>query len=322
MSTYCLADIVERLSARAQVEFLVQGDAGGVRIAGGDVHRPGMALMGYADGFPHGRVQVFGETELGYLSSVSPAQQQAALGRLFQLQIPGGFVARGTPVPAVLLDEAARRGVPLARADLGTSELVVRVGEILEDLFSPRTTLHGTLVDVYGVGLLITGKSGIGKSETALDLVERGHRLVADDLVEVTQRAGRVLLGRGRQVLQHNMEIRGIGVVDVFPIFGVRAIRMQKRIEVEVRLEEWVEGRDYDRMGLSREVTEILGVRIPRVEVPIFPGKNITVIAEVIALDFMLKMYGIDSARELSRKLLETMAETGDTARYLEHDIE
>jgi HPr kinase/phosphorylase len=322
LPTYRFTDIVERLAARATVEVLVQGDAGGARIAGGDVHRPGMALMGYTDGFPAERVQVFGETELGYLASISPAQQRTALGRLFDLQIPGAFVARGMTIPAVLLDEATLRGVPLARADLATPELAARVGDILDDLFSPRTTLHGTLVDVYGVGLLITGKSGIGKSETALDLVERGHRLVADDLVEVTQRAGRVLLGRGRQVLQHNMEIRGVGVVDVFPIFGVRAIRMQKRIEVEVRLEEWVEGRDYDRMGLSRDITEILGVRIPRVEVPIFPGKNITVIAEVIALDFMLKLYGIDSARELSRKLLETMAETGDTARYLEHDIE
>jgi HPr kinase/phosphorylase len=177
-------------------------------------------------------------------------------------------------------------------------------------------------VDVYGVGVLVTGPSGIGKSETALDLVERGHRLVADDIVVIRKTSRDVLMGRSRDNVEHLMEIRGLGVIDVFPLFGVRAIRMQKRIEVELALEEWNEARDYDRHGLDRDSTEILGVRIPRVTAPIFPGKNNTVIAEVIALDFMLKTYGIDSAEEFNRKLIETMSEQGFTKRYLEHDPE
>ncbi len=302
--------------------MLVAGDALGAEISARDVHRPGMGLMGYTDGFLPQCVQVFAETELGYLDSIAPDRQRTALASIFAQGIPGAFVARALHLPPALLEEARGRGVPIARAALPTSELTTLLADILDDLFAPRVTFHGTLMDVYGVGMLITGRSGIGKSETALDLVERGHRLVADDLVEVVKRPGDVLIGRGRELLQHNMEIRGIGVVDVFPIFGVRAIRMQKRIEVEVRLEEWVEGRDYDRTGLERDHVEILGVQVPRVVVPIFPGKNITVIAEVIALDLMLKIYGIDAARELSRKLVETMAESGHVAKYLKHDPE
>ena len=315
-------EIVQRLRPLAEVEILTEAGPHTPRISHVDIHRPGMALMGYTEGFHRERIQIFGETELGYLATLGPDEGREALARVFALDLPGIFVAKALPTCGALVDAAHRHHVPVARVDLPTDELSTVVRDILGRYFAPQTTKHATLVDVYGVGLLVTGPSGIGKSETALDLVERGHRLVADDIVVVTRTSRDVLMGRSRENVEHLMEIRGLGVIDVFPLFGVRSIRMQKRIEVELALEEWDESKDYDRHGLDREVTEILGVRIPKVTVPIFPGKNNTVIAEVIALDFMLKTYGIDSAEEFNRRLIETMSDQGFTTRYLEHDPE
>jgi HPr kinase/phosphorylase len=192
----------------------------------------------------------------------------------------------------------------------------------LERAFSPSTEVHGTLVDVYGVGLLFSGRSGIGKSECALDLVERGHRLVADDIVEIRRTTEDILIGRYRDVLRHHLEIRGVGVIDVQAIFGIRAIRMQKRVEVEVQLQEWDDNVDYERVGMEDRFTELLGVSIPQVAVPLFPGKNITVISEVIALNFMLKIYGYDAAQILNDRIIKTMRSSGRLRDYLEQDRE
>jgi HPr kinase/phosphorylase len=191
----------------------------------------------------------------------------------------------------------------------------------LYDVFAPRSVLHGSLVDVYGVGLLIQGRSGIGKSEIALDLVERGHRLVADDVVELIRR-GDVLIGRGRDHLRHFMEIRGLGIINVMDIFGIRAVRIQKRIEVVVQLKDWDPNRDWDRVGLDEHKTELLGVKITQVTIPIFPGKNITVISETIALNFMLKVYGIDAAKRFDKQLIDIMESDKKTRRYLKYDTE
>lgn len=314
------ADLVQRLGLNTETEILVGGSPD-ASVKDNDVHRPGMGLMGYTDGFLSDRLQVLGESETRYLQSLNEDEQREAIRRVLDVKVAGVFVAMDLEVPPPVLAEFERDRVPVARVALETEDLVDRLRDLLKDHFALRSNVHGTLVDVYGVGMLFTGRSGIGKSETALDLVERGHRLVADDLVEITRRDD-VLLGTGRKTLKHHMEIRGIGIVDVFPIFGVRALRMQKRVEVEVRLEDWVEGQSYDRVGLDRDQSEILGVSIPRVNVPIVPGKNITVITEVLALDFMLKMYGIDSAELLNRKLIESMEELGRTAQYLRHDLE
>ena len=172
------------------------------------------------------------------------------------------------------------------------------------------------------MGLLFTGQSGIGKSECALDLVERGHRLVADDIVELRRVADDVVIGTFREVLQHSIEIRGVGVIDVQAVFGIRGIRMQKRIEVEVNLQRWDNDAEYERMGLDRKYVDYLGVSIPRIEVPIVPGKNITVIAEVIALDFMLKIYGIDAAQDLNKRIMKTLRSGDELRGYLRHDNE
>ena len=205
---------------------------------------------------------------------------------------------------------------------LTTTELPHLLSDYLDHKFAPSTTIHASLVDVYGTGLLFTGRSGIGKSEVSLDLVERGHRLVADDMVTLTRTAENVMMGTGREYLRHYMEIRGIGIIDVGRMFGVRAIRQQKRVETEVELVDWRADADYERIGLDEQYKEYLGVKIPHVILPIFPGKNITVIAEAIALNLHLKIYGFHPAKEFSRALSQVMENKTVLQSYLEKDFE
>jgi HPr kinase/phosphorylase len=205
---------------------------------------------------------------------------------------------------------------------MDTSAFVHEVTAFLEDTFAPSATVHGSLVDVYGVGLLFTGRSAIGKSETALDLVERGHRLVADDVVTIRRRQQNILIGSGNELLRHCMEIRGIGIIDVQSIFGIRAIRAFKRVEVEVKLSEWNDQEDYERLGLEEQQATILGVQIPLVAIPIFPGKNITVISETIALNYLVKVYGYHPAARFSENLLETIRRRRTLSRLAEGDLE
>jgi len=193
---------------------------------------------------------------------------------------------------------------------------------ILDIIFAPSITVHGTLVDVYGVGLLYSGKSGIGKSEIALDLVERGHRLVADDVIKIIRKAPDLIVGTGSELLGHHMEVRGMGIIDVEKLFGIRAVRLQKRIELEAHLTLWSDDLDYERLGIEDHFTNILGVQIPQIEIPISPGKNITVISEVIAMNHMLKVYGENSAAEFSRRLNERIHRQAMTQDYLESDYE
>ncbi len=287
-----------------------------------DVHRPGMALMGYAENFLPNRVQVFGESEMAYLDTLSADEQRKAVVRVLGLGPPVIFIAMDQAVPSAVANLARECHFPLIRSALPAVEFMAEITHYLERVFSPQTEVHGTLVDVYGVGLLFTGRSGIGKSECAMDLIERGHRLVADDIVELTRSTEDVLIGRYREVLRHHLEIRGVGVIDVQALFGIRAIRMQKRVEVEVQLQEWDDSVDYERIGSENRYTEILGVNIPQIALPLFPGKNITVISEVIALNFMLKIYGYDAAQVLNERIIDKMRSTNRLGDYLDHDRE
>jgi HPr kinase/phosphorylase len=284
-----------------------------------DISSPGLALAGYLARFPAGRMQVLGETEMTYLATLSAEEQEGRIRGLMEQDVPAAFVTKGQEVPPFMVAQAEARGIPLFRTALTTKEFFRRVKPYLEVALAPTTSLHGSLADVYGVGLLFVGKSGIGKSECVLDLVERGHRLVADDLVLVSRRGHDVLIGKGHALQGHHMEIRGVGIVDISALFGIRAIRQQKRIEVVVQLEEWSDARSYDRTGLDRDTTEILGVTLPRVTVPLNPGKNITVISEVVAMNHLLRYAGVDSAEAFDRRIREALLPVRD---YLEQDHE
>ncbi|MCD6166344.1 HPr kinase/phosphorylase [candidate division KSB1 bacterium] len=287
-----------------------------------EIHRPGLALSGFVDIFTYERIQVLGNTEMAYLRSISDEERKRAIKRVMDFEIPCLIVTNNNNIPDELLSLSRARKIALFKTPLSTTELVRFLSDYLDQKFAPSTTIHGTLVDVYGIGVLLTGRSGIGKSEIALDLVERGHRLVADDVVTITSRANEVLIGTGNEVVRHHLEIRGLGIVDVGSIFGIRAIRLQKRIEVEVQLEDWDNSEDYERLGLQENYTKILDVEIPLVRLPIFPGKNISVIVETIALNQILKIFGIHTAEEFNARLLERIKKKKIAKEYLEHDFE
>jgi HPr kinase/phosphorylase len=291
-------------------------------IASPNVSGPGLVLAGYTERFPAHRLQVFGETEISFLASKSEQERRVILTPYFQFPIPGVFVTKGQQPPADMLQLAEAAGVPVIGSRLKTNEFYSRIKPWLEEEFAPTTTLHGSLADIFGVGLLFVGRSGIGKSECVLDLVERGHRLVADDVVIVSRRGSELLLGRGHELQRHYMEIRGVGLVDVPSIFGIRAVRQQKRIEVIVELVDWDPELVVDRTGLDRDGTTILDVTLPKITVPLNPGKNITVIAEVIAMNHLLKYSGIDPAERFNERLIKTMRAASDVRRYLQEDYE
>jgi HPr kinase/phosphorylase len=322
MNQVTVQRICKDLRDTLSLEFLTEIPPEDIAVPAKDVHRPGMALMGFAEDFLPGRLQVMGASEMAYLARLNPAEQQVAFDRVLKLDTPACFIARGLQVSETILAHAGARGFPLLRSPLPAVDVISELTHYMEHELAPRTEVHGTLVDVYGVGMLFTGRSGIGKSECALDLVERGHRLVADDIVEVIKTSEDLIIGRHRRILQHNIEIRGVGVVDVQAIFGVRAIRMQKRVELEVQLEHWDDSKDYERLGLERQYSSILGVSIPRVIVPLVPGKNVTVVSEVIALDFMLKFYGYDAAQVLNQRIMEAMRSNHRVQRYFHQDRE
>jgi HPr kinase/phosphorylase len=281
-------------------------------------------LAGFVDLFVAARLLVLGETEITYLNSLSSADRERIATKFFSFPIPAVIVTKKQDPPKELKEAAAAAGTALIQTELKTAEFYRRIKPVLEAEFAETTTLHGSLADVFGVGLFFTGQSGIGKSECVLDLVERGHRLVADDLVIATRRGNDVVIGRGHELQRHHMEIRGIGLIDVKHIFGVRAVRQQKRIEVVVRLEEWDQNAVVERTGLDTQYTTMLGVQIPIITVPLNPGKNITVIAEVIALNHLLRYSGINTAEAFNERLIGRMkqAAAGNVREYLQEDDE
>jgi HPr kinase/phosphorylase len=283
------------------------------------ISNPGLVLAGYRDRFSTGRLQVLGQTEVEYIESLGADERRSALDAFLRLRMPAVIVTKGQTPHAELVAQAREHGVPLFLSKLKTGEFYRRLQPYLEEQFAPGTTMHGSLADVYGVGLLFIGRSGIGKSECVLDLVERGHRLVADDVVLVSRRGNDILIGRGHELQRHHMEIRGIGIIDIRTLFGIRAIRQQKRIEVVVQLVDWDERATYERTGIDTEEVAILGVRIPKVIIPLNAGKNITVISEVIAMNHLLKYSGVHSARRFNESLMDAMR---PIRQYLEGDYE
>ncbi|MGQ0539058.1 MAG: HPr(Ser) kinase/phosphatase [Gemmatimonadaceae bacterium] len=314
--------VVERLREILELQQLGKASGADRPVENGDISSPGLALAGFVVRFVADRVQVFGETEIVYLRSLGEAERRSNLQRFCSFGVPCVFITKGQEPTAPLLELADAAGIPVYGSPLKTADFYRLAKPALEELFAPNTSLHGSLADVFGVGVLFTGASGIGKSECVLDLVERGHRLVADDLVLVTRRGNDVLIGRGHDLQRHFMEIRGVGLIDVSHIFGVRAVRQQKRIEVVVHLEEWSEDSVADRTGLDGDTSDILGVALPKTTVYLNPGKNITVIIEVIAMNHLLKYSGLDGAQTFNDRLITHMRRAAEVRQYLVEDDE
>ena len=324
-----VAFMVEQLRSPVgvEIEAVNEVDATQHLVTESNLNRPGMALTGFIDLFTYQRVQILGNTETGYLVHLPPEARREAFLHLVQFDIPCIFLTDNNEIDRDLVGLATQAGIPLYRTAMPTTAFMDKLRDFLLDQFAPQQTIHGSLVAVYGIGLLMMGKAGIGKSEVALDLVERGHRLVADDVVIITKKDDQVLLGSGTDLVQHFMEVRGLGLVDIRAMFGIRAIRFQKRVEVVVHMQLWDEEEEYTRLGMVDETSTIMGVELPVVKVPITPGKNITVICEVIAMNHLLRHYGYDPAEVFSKRLAEQISRKGSSmpARYIqyfEHDYE
>ncbi len=320
-------DLYKANKSRLKLEILCSENGLNRKISNDELHRPGLALSGYVELFTWDRLQILGNTEISYLNKIGGEELKSSINRFIEFEIPAVIITNGNQAPEYLLKAAALRNISVFKTSLNTTQFVHLLGDYLSNVFAPRQSVHGTLVDVYGVGILFTGKSGIGKSEIALDLIERGHRLVADDLVILRKKAEDVLIGYGVEQSEHMMEIRGIGLVDIKSIFGIRGIRMRKRVEVEVYLEEWDEQKAYERVGLNESYATWLDIEIPKIILPINPGKNITVISETIALNHLSKMYGFHPAREFNarsrKRMLEKKASPlADDRSYLDKDLE
>jgi HPr kinase/phosphorylase len=273
-----------------------------------NIHRPQLALAGYVGLFTYHRIQVFGNTEVYYIQSLTPKKRQQAFRTLAQFEIPIIILTNNHQLDEELITIASEQNIPIFTTPLETTRVTYILSEFLDTHFAPQIALHGSFMDVYGVGIMFVGKSGIGKSEIALDLIERGHRLVADDVVMLTQKRDDIIIGTGTKLVQHFMEVRGLGLIDIRQMFGIRAIRFQKRLEIIVELEHWEDAGNYTRTGLDAETVELLGAPISYVRLPILPGKNITVISEVIALNYLQRSYGYDAAQTFAKRLESEIA--------------
>jgi len=311
MKTVLLSSLYRDLKARLKLVLLNEEVDLDASISSPDIGRPGLLLSGFREGFPSGRLQVLGHVEFLYLEHLDGAARLAAFESLLGEQVPGVILTDDRRLPDELVESATSRRVPMMSTPLSATETVQCLYSYLLGELAPETSMNGTMVDVYGVGILITGRSGIGKSECALDLVDRGHRLVADDLIRVISMPPGILIARSAEPLQNLVEVRGVGVIDIGSIFGIRALRRQKRIEVNVHLTDWDRNLHQDRTGLEERQTEIMGVGVPCVSVPLVAGKNVSVLVEVVALNHILKSYGYNAAQVLDQKLVEQLRQSG-----------
>jgi HPr kinase/phosphorylase len=283
---------------------LIAGVAGlDRRITSPHVQKVGLALAGFDAYLSTGRILVFGESEIRYLERLEDEGRVESLRRTLARDIPAVVITAGFAATPELIAEADRVGVPLLTTPVATPNAIAKVSAILEDSLAERTIMHAVLMDILGLGVLITGESGIGKSECALDLVVKGHRLVADDTVEIRRRAESVLIGTCPDLTRHHMEVRGLGLINIKDLFGVASTRTSKRVELVVQLERWEPGREYDRLGLDDAHFEILGLPIPLLRMPVGPGRNVSVLVEVAARNQLLRSRGHHAARKLAARL-------------------
>jgi len=292
------------------------------KITHSQVQKMGLALTGFTQFVNPERLQIIGNTEMAYFNTLTPEMQEKVIDQICSLPLSCLVITRGLEVPELLLREADEKGIPVFRTNLRSFDFIEKVTKFLEAKLASTSSLHGVLMDIFGVGVLILGKSGIGKSECALDLILRGHRLVADDMVHIQKRSPSSVFGSGFEVIQHHMEIRGLGIINIRSLFGVEAIRERKKIELVLELMEWDAHREYDRLGFEEEKFSILGVELPMLRVPVTPARNLTTIIEVAVRNHLLKVMGYDSALEFEKKLLRKMEERGGDTLEIEGDVE
>lgn len=274
-------------------------------IRSADLNRPGMQFCDYYEYFAFERPQVIGKVEMTFLESLPPEVRRERLKKYFSYDLPCVIICRGMTAPVELLEAAKARDIAVYQTNMVTTKFTFSAINYMNRCLAPRATRHGVLVDVYGVGVLLTGESGVGKSEAALELVKRGHQLVADDVVDICRVSDNRLTGECPEMVRHFMEIRGIGIIDIKAMYGVGAVAMSKSIDMVMHMEHWVQGKEYDRLGLDEETITILGVKVPYQIMPVRPGRNLAVIIEVAARNLSLKRMGYSAAHELDRRLNE-----------------
>jgi len=275
-----------------------------------DISRPGIEMAGYFEYYPAERIQLLGMTELSFFAELPARDKLSRMEKLCTDITPAIIVTRGLDVPEELIEAAERESVPVLRSPQKTTRFSSRLTNYLEGKLAPTTAVHGVLVDIYGIGVLITGKSGVGKSETALELVKRGHRLVADDCVEIRQEDQDTLVGTSPELIEHLLEIRGLGIINVMTLFGAGAVRSNKRITLVINLEVWDPKKQYDRLGLDEEKMKIIDTELTKLTIPVRPGRNLAVIIEVAAMNFRLKRMGVNAAQEFTERLSDVIEDS------------
>ncbi|ADE72053.1 MULTISPECIES: HPr(Ser) kinase/phosphatase [Priestia] len=298
-------DIIEKFKLE-----LISGEEGIDRpISTSDISRPGIEMAGYFTYYPAERIQLLGKTELSFFKQLDDEQKKVRMEKMCTDITPAIIVSREMDVPKELIEASERESVPVLRSSFKTTRLSSHLTNFLESRLAPTTALHGVLVDIYGIGVLIMGKSGVGKSETALELVKRGHRLVADDCVEIRQEDQDTLVGNAPGLIEHLLEIRGLGIINVMTLFGAGAVRSYKRISLVIQLETWDQQKHYDRLGLEEDKMKIIDTDVTKITLPVRPGRNLAVIIEVAAMNFRLKRMGINAAEQFSARLTDVIEE-------------
>lgn len=278
-----------------------------IQITTPEVNRPGLALAGFYGIFEESRIQLMGRAEIRYLESLTEEKRNETLERFVDAKPVAILYTTGLPIDDVLLRRATEKQVCVLRTPVKTSPIMASLISMLNTSLAPRITRHGGLVEVYGEGLLLLGDSGVGKSETAIELIKRGHRLIADDAVEIKRVSDRTLVGTAPEMIRHYIELRGIGIVDVRRLFGMGAVKETERIDLVIQLETWVEGKMYDRLGLDEEYIDILGIKVPCITVPVRPGRNLAIILEIAAMNNRQKRMGYNTAAEFNKRLMQQL---------------
>ena len=302
--TVPLAQIVEDF----KLEVIVRPDNfEQIQISSPEVNRPGLALAGFYEVFETDRIQLIGYAETQYLHSLEPSTKRVMLQKLVDAAPVAIVYTTNLPVDNAAIEYATKKGVPILRTGLKTSEIMASLISALNNYLAPRITRHGCLVEIYGEGLLLLGDSGVGKSETTIELIKRGHRLIADDAVEIKRVSDKTLVGSAPELIKHYVELRGIGIVDVRRLFGMGAVKETEKINLVIQLENWIEGKMYDRLGMDEETIDILGINVPSITIPVRPGRNLAIILEVAAMNNRQKRMGYNTAEEFNNNLLRQM---------------